>query len=75
MKIIKNISQALDSNFSKNIKIIQGRNKLVRIDATARFAEADKDPFFSKWITFKHAEKIYKNIYGKKLSESKNFIY
>jgi hypothetical protein len=75
MKIIKNVKQALNSNFSTNIKIKQGYNKLVRIDATARYLEADKSPFFSKWVTFKYANSIYLNIYGKKITESQNFNY
>ena len=75
MKTIKNIQQALNSNFSTNIKIKQGRTGLVRIDATARFLEADKSPFFSKWVTFKYANSVYLNIYGKKITESQNFNY
>lgn len=75
MKTIKNIKQALNSNFSTNIKIKQGYNKLVRIDATARNPEADKDPFFSKWVTFKYANSIYFDLYGKKITESQNFNY
>jgi hypothetical protein len=75
MKIIKNVRQALNSNFSTNIKIKQGYNKLVRIDATARFLEADKDPFFSKWVTFKYANSVYFDLYEKKITESKNYNY
>ena len=75
MKIIKNVRQALNSNFSTNIKIKQGRNNLVRINATARFLEADKNPFFSKWVTFKYANSVYLDLYGKKITESKNFNY
>lgn len=75
MKTIKNIHQALNSNFSTNIKIKQGYDGLVRIDATSRYPEADKDPFFSKWVTLKYANSIYLNIYGKKITESKNFNY
>jgi hypothetical protein len=75
MKTIKNIQQALNSNFSTNIRIKQGCNGLVRIQATSRFFQADKDPFFSKWVTFKYANSIYLSLYGKKITESKNFIY
>lgn len=73
--IIKNISQAIDSNYSTNIRIKQGHNNLVRITAVARFKQADKNPFFSKWVTYNYANKIYKDLYGKNISESRNFQY
>jgi hypothetical protein len=72
--IIKNISQALDSNWSTNIRIKQG-HKLVRITAVARFKQDDKDPFFSKWVTYSYANRIYRDLYGKNISESNNFQY
>jgi hypothetical protein len=73
--IIKNISQAIDSNCSTNIRIKQGHDKLVRITAVARFKQDDKDPFFSKWVTYNYANRIYRDLYGKNISESNNFQY
>lgn len=75
MKTIKNIQQALDSNISTGIKIKQGDNGMVRIDARARFPEPDSDNYFSKWVTFKYANLIYMDLYGKKITESQNFNY
>jgi len=72
---IVNISQALDSNYSTSIIIKQGYTGLVRVTATARFKKADTNPFFSKWVTYKYADKVYRELYGKKLSESINFQY
>lgn len=75
MKTIKNIQQALDSNISTGIKIKQGYNGMLRIDATARNPKADQDPFFSKWVTLKYANSVYMDLYGKKITESQNFNY
>ena len=75
MKTIKNIQQALDSNISTGIKIKQGSNGLVRIDAYARFPKADCVNDFSKWVTFTYANTVYMDLYGKKLTDSPNFNY
>ena len=75
MKTIKNIQQALDSNISTGIKIKQGYNGMVRIDARARFPKPDSDNNFSKWVTLKYANLVYMDLYGKKITESQNFNY
>lgn len=75
MKTIKNIQQALDSNISTGIKIIQGCNGLVRIDAYARFPKPDCENKFSKWVTFKYANAVYMDLYGKKITKSQHFNY
>lgn len=74
-KTIKSTAQALDSNVCTKIKIKKGRGKLVRIDAIARFSKSNEDPFFSKWVSYKHANSVYKYIYGKNINESNNFYY
>lgn len=48
-------------------KVIQGRDGVVRIDAKKRFHETDKSDFFSKWVSYRYANKIYKNLYGEDL--------
>lgn len=48
-------------------KVIQGRNGEVRIDAQKRFHEPDKSDFFSKWVSYRYANRIYKNLYGEDL--------
>ena len=75
MKTIKNIQQALDSNISTGIRIKQGYNGLVRIDARARFPKSDCINDFSKWVTFKYANSVYFDLYGKKITDSQNFNY
>lgn len=48
-------------------KVIQGRNGEVRIDAEKRFHEPDKSDFFSKWVSYRYANRIYKKLYGEDL--------
>lgn len=71
--VIKNIKQALDTNYSINIKIQKGGNKLVKITSVARFRQADKNHFFCKWVTYDYANSVYRYLYGKNIDKSNHF--
>ena len=71
MKTIKQIFEDQDILITK---ILQGRDKMVRIDAKTRFRRADEDNFFSKWVTEKYANKLSVERYGKKVSELNSYV-
>lgn len=70
MKAIKSIKQAIESDNVIITNILQGNNGDVRIDAKTRFHVADADNFFSEWCSYKYANKLYKEKYGKELTDS-----
>lgn len=75
MKAITSVKQVFESDNVIITKILQGNNNQVRIDAKTRYHVADKDNFFSKWVSFKHANKLSIDNYGKKLSDLNIFVY
>lgn len=74
-KVIKSVKEAFESDNVIITKISQGNRSNVRIDARTRFHVADADNFFSEWVSFKYAEKLAKERYGKKLSELNAWSY
>lgn len=75
MKAIKSVKQAFESDNVIITKVLQGLNGMVRIDAKTRFHQADKDNFFSEWVTEKYANKLSIERFGKKVSELKAYEY
>lgn len=70
---IKSVRHAFESDNVIITKIMQGYNNQVRIDAKTRHHIADKDNFFSKWVSYQYANKLALENYGKKLSEMNAF--
>lgn len=67
MKAIKSIKQCFESDNVIITNILQGNNGVVRIDAKTRFRITGKDNFFSEWVSYKYADKLARENYGKKL--------
>lgn len=70
---IKSVRQVFESDNVIITKIIQGYNNQVRIDAKTRHHIADKDNFFSKWVSYQYANKLALNNYGKELNKLNTF--
>ena len=75
MKAIKSIKQAIESDNVMITNIHQGRDGMVRVDSKTRFIVADADNFFSEWCSYRYANKLYKERYGKELKESVAWRY
>jgi len=56
-------------------KIMQGCNKMVRIDAKRRYRVADEPMFFSKWVTRKYVNMLAYENYGKNVSDFNCYEY
>lgn len=69
MKAIKSIKQVFESGNVIITAIQQGNRKNVRIDAKTRFHVADKDNFFSKWVSLDYANRLSLENYGKKVND------
>lgn len=74
MKVIKSVKQAFESDNVIITKIMQGRGQ-VRIDARTRHHVADADNFFSQWVSFKYADRLCRERYGKPITQHRNFQY
>lgn len=74
MKAIKSVKQAFESDNVIITKIMQGRG-IVRIDARTRHHIADADNFFSEWVSFKYADKLCREHYGKGITDHSKFQY
>ena len=75
MKVIKSVRQAIESDIVIITKVLQGFNGKVRIDARTRFHVADANNFFSEWVSFKYANRLYREKYGVSLTQHPNFKY
>ena len=73
MKAIKSVRHAFESGNVIITNILQGYNNQVRIDAKTRHRIADKDNFFSKWVSYQYANKLALENFGKELSEMNTF--
>jgi hypothetical protein len=75
MKVIKSVKQAFENDDVIITKIIQGNRNNVRIDAKTRFHIADKENFFSEWVSLKYANRLALENYGKKVHQFKVFHF
>ena len=69
MKSIKSAKQVFESSNVIITKVMRGINGVVRIDAKTRNWQADKDNFYSEWITLEYANKLCNENYGKNVYE------
>lgn len=75
MRAIKSVKQAIESDNVIVTKVWQGLNGMVRIDAKTRHYVADVNNFLSEWVSYKYAERLYKEKTGKKLTDHPNWVY
>jgi hypothetical protein len=75
MRAIKSVKQAIESDNVIVTKILQGYNGTVRVDARTRHHVADADNFLSEWVSYKYAERLYREKTGKKLTDHPNWRY
>lgn len=75
MKAIVSAKQAFESDNVIITAIHQGNRNNVRIDAKTRYHIADKDNFFSEWVSLSYANKLALSNYGKKVNEFSVYRY
>ena len=64
------VKSIIEDNYTWTItRVLQGSNGKVRIDAQKRFYDRSEGAvnFFSKWVSYSYANKIYREERGKDL--------
>lgn len=72
---IKSVKDCFENDSVIITKIMNGGGKIVRIDAKTRFYKSDMNNFFSKWCSYKYADNLAREHYGKSLSKFNTFRY
>ena len=73
-KAIRSVKEAFEGN-NIIIKILQGYNGVVLVDAKSRNWKPDMENFFSKWCTEKYADRLAMENYGKKVRDFRVYSY
>jgi hypothetical protein len=58
------VKEVLTSQNWKITRVTQGYNGAVRIDAKTRFYRRGEENFFSKWVKYSYANRIYRAAWG-----------